>query len=739
MSVNPSRSTPKHVIAFDVGTGTIQVAVLKDGKPFPLKGPEGTATPTAVFWNEDGSTVVGKPALRIAYRNPGRLFAAFKTSIKEEGIVGLSKDGSFTVVDAFAALFKFMFGYSIQLMPYLNGFPQFGGSKYSANELQVVVTIPAVDFGLEAISKYKLALVQAGFPETLVEDIAFHKEPYAAAHAALAERNLRGAVLNGDVFVVVDIGDGTTDMTVIEYQDGLLHSKAAHSGISDLGGSNLTAAIAELIGDSLEIPFLAFVRGKGISFDADTIPEEHRQDQFAIWIAAADVKHQLSLADIAYITIPTHKGNREVSLTLTDVEAAWQPLVKEIEKSVTNTLGDSGLNWSDVKFVVAAGGGCRTRNLTALIAKATERSLSDVLVCDDPQLAIVEGAVRMAVNTQDVSTVTSDTWGFSYPDGRTNKVVHEVYIETGEVVPADGLAVERMTTIVRSDGNSQSLALNPFIAKPTVFATKGDLLTDSEVIPLNPVNVELNLPDGEHPVAVRLRCDVEQKTRCVLSFPTLPSEEAIVTSLQLSQVASATMQAVCSLIVRVILLFDSSGSMKGRAIKDAKRACCTHAANLCSNGVEVAIVDFGGKPKTRVDFTTDANHIAEVVGQIDAGFQTNMAKGLRKASAMLDGEAKNIVIMFSDGHPQNASSTLKAALELKESAELYTIALGPHADPALLKQIASSPDHFVPVGRASDLHFAFSKIETLIYTGEAKQLIPAHASNQSWQQELIEE
>ena len=260
MSSNKDHLRPvKDSLAIDLGTGTCTMGVSANGKAKILKVGGSTIVPTAVYLNADGSTIVGKPAERKGAIDPANFAASYKPAIRDEGETVLIPHASFTVVDGFAAMFAYLLMVIRQLAPYLLPYPQFGGTKKNPADFRFSVTVPANGFGLPVIAKYRKALVQAGYPEKFVEDVAFIKEPYAAAHAAMGERGLRGSLMNGDMIVVLDIGDGTSDFTLVEYRGGLLHC-TAHSGVSDLGGSNETAAVAKVIASKLGTSFNAWDR-----------------------------------------------------------------------------------------------------------------------------------------------------------------------------------------------------------------------------------------------------------------------------------------------------------------------------------------------------------------------------------------------------------------------------------------------------------------------------------------------
>ena len=719
-------NNPKQVIAFDLGTGTCQIAAIKNGKPFVLKFAGETSFPSCVFRDAKGKVFVGEKANRRAYTDPENYFSSFKPAMKQEEVAALSADGDFTVIDGFAALARYLISIAKQAMPSLTGYPQFGGNKHAACDLLTVVTIPANGFGFTQTSHYKEAFVLAGFPEELIDDVAFFKEPYAAAHAALSQSQLQN-MLPGDLIAVIDLGDGTLDITICEFRDNQLHAKTSHSGVPDLGGSNLTAAVADAIGNKLAVPFVSFKRGKGLSFHGEELDAKKREEQFNIWHAAIDAKHQLSIDDSAYVAVATADGTKEVELEASELGDKWVALFEEIESAIKEALKDSGITWSMVKWVVAAGGGSRTSGMHEIIGRATERPTSEVHYCDEPQHAIVEGAVLMAQGIDGVTVSVSDTWGFTYPNAATSVNVHEVYIEAGRLMPPEGIDEAKMTTKVVSSGKPQQVELHPFIAKQTVHANAGDLLSDSEVISLAPASVELDLPAGEHDVCVRLRTDPTQKWVVVLSFPNMPEQESIVANLRADKDGGEPLAA--NRKPNVIVLFDSSGSMAGAEIIEARDSTCGFLADQMMQGIECAVIDFGDAPSVCVDFTTADQAATAVIQAIKAKGGTAMSDGLSMAESMSREDVDTIVVMFSDGYPQSQENTITAATKLRKHAELYTIAIGESADVGLLKSIASGPSHFFPIGRSSDLKLAFDSIATLLYTGGSQQVpVPTKAA-----------
>ena len=229
------------------------------------------------------------------------------------------------------------------------------------------------------------------------------------------------------------------------------------------------------------------------------------------------------------------------------------------------------------------------------------------------------------------------------------------------------------------------------------------------------MQVELDLPTGEHAVCVRLRTDATQKWVTVLTFPDMPDRETVVVNLSADE--DGDRPTFTRDLPNVIVLFDSSGSMAGSKIVEARDSTCAFLSDQMKEEIECAVIDFGGNCSLGVDFTTDVQAATDIVQAVEAGDGTAMADGLSMAQGMCVPEKDTVAVMFSDGYPQSQERTVTAAAKLRKHAELYTIAIGESADVALLKSIASSESHFFPIGRSRDLTLAFESIATLIYTG----------------------
>ena len=198
-------------------------------------------------WNPEPEFIVGRLAQKRGVENAGRLVVSAKSWLSHSG------------VDRIAAILPWNAPEGVRkLSPveasscYLDHLRRAWDSKMPDApfaEQQVLVTVPA-SFDAVARELTLQAAERAGFREvTLLE------EPQAAFYAWIdRHKDWRDRVKLGDLILVVDIGGGTTDFTLIavtEHAGELALERMAVGEHILLGGDNMDLALARLIAGQL--------------------------------------------------------------------------------------------------------------------------------------------------------------------------------------------------------------------------------------------------------------------------------------------------------------------------------------------------------------------------------------------------------------------------------------------------------------------------------------------------------
>jgi Ethanolamine utilization protein EutJ (predicted chaperonin) len=213
---------------------------LPGGSDFP-------AGSLALPWDEAPGFVVGQLAQKRGLENVGRLVSSAKSWLSHSG------------VDRTAALLPFRAGEGVEKVSpveasrrYLEHMRQAWDSKmpdapFAAQ--QILVTVPA-SFDAVARELTLDAARQAGY-----QNITLLEEPQAAFYAWIERhRDWRQRVQTGDLILVVDIGGGTTDFTLIavtESNGELSLNRVAVGEHILLGGDNVDLALAGVVAHRL--------------------------------------------------------------------------------------------------------------------------------------------------------------------------------------------------------------------------------------------------------------------------------------------------------------------------------------------------------------------------------------------------------------------------------------------------------------------------------------------------------
>jgi hypothetical protein len=212
--------------------------------PGPSDFPAGTL---ALPWDETRSFVAGSLAQKRGVENPGRLVSSAKSWLSHSG------------VDRTAPLLPFRAPEGVdRISPvdassrYLEHLRQAWDSKMpdaAFADQQVLVTVPA-SFDAVARELTLDAAKQAGY-----QNITLLEEPQAAFYAWIERHpDWRERVKVGDLILVVDIGGGTTDFTLIavtESNGELALNRVAVGEHILLGGDNIDLALAGTVSQRL--------------------------------------------------------------------------------------------------------------------------------------------------------------------------------------------------------------------------------------------------------------------------------------------------------------------------------------------------------------------------------------------------------------------------------------------------------------------------------------------------------
>ncbi len=336
-------------VGIDLGTTSSRVAVVRDRTPVIIENIEGDGTtPSHVAITASGATIVGKAARRYALKDPTNVFFSIKR------LLGRRYDDPLV-----QELKKFM-PYKIIESDSGDAWVMAHGAKYSPVQIlsaillklaksaeiylgepvvNAVVTVPAYFDAMQRQATKDAARI-AGLNVLRIET-----EPTMAAIAYGIDKQ------KSQTIAVYDLGEGTFDVSIIEYGDGVFEVKAI-AGDNFLGGEDFDIRLVEHIA-------AGFQRINGIDLTQDAIALQRLKE------AAETTKIDLSSQDFSDVDLPfvsTDKtGIKHLKITISrrDLEGLIHDRVERSIDICTLALNDAGVDRTDIDQVVLVGGSTR--------------------------------------------------------------------------------------------------------------------------------------------------------------------------------------------------------------------------------------------------------------------------------------------------------------------------------------------------------------------------------------------
>ena len=323
------------IIGIDLGTTNSVAAVLGEDGPRLIQNALGQSlTPSVVAIDEQNSLLVGRTAKEFQVTNPQACMAVFKRYMGSDWKTSLN--GRTFTPEQLSSLV-------------LRQLKQDAEASLGEQIADVVITVPA--YFQEPQRK---ATIQAGrIAGFNVRRIL--NEPTAAALAYGFHEAREDKIL-----VVLDLGGGTFDVSVVEHFGGTLEVRAS-AGESFLGGEDFTRTMTARVLESMGLVF------ERIELEAPKLVSRLMQQ-------CESAKCLLSRQELATVRIPDRRGEYHDDSPVAEITREqfykWtENILARIEMPIRRALGDAGLKPADVQEVILAGGATRMPQFQQRIAE----------------------------------------------------------------------------------------------------------------------------------------------------------------------------------------------------------------------------------------------------------------------------------------------------------------------------------------------------------------------------------
>ena len=167
--------------------------------------------------------------------------------------------------------------------------------------------------------------------------------------------------------------------------------------------------------------------------------------------------------------------------------------------------------------------------------------------------------------------------------------------------------------------------------------------------------------------------------------------------------------------IDVVLLVDTSGSMKGKPLEDAKTAARAFVGSLAP-GDSVAVMGFSSSPALAMGFSDDLGSVAAAIDSLEARGETAVFDALYSAAQMISarGTRNRTIVLLSDGADTVSARTSSDALDAVRDAEVpvYAVTIeSPEFDTRALVTVAdASGGRAFVVEQSAELEARFASI-----------------------------
>lgn len=352
---------PTHAVGIDLGTTYSCIAYLNEhGEPITIPNKDGELSTPSVVLFEDDHVVVGTEALRNSIRHPDRVVVHAKRYMNNPGHRWKIGGKSYSPIDISTLILKSMLD---------------SAREKIGNIDRAVITVPAQFSDVQ-----RQATAEAGKRAGL-KQVDIINEPVAAALCFVlgTEGIWFTELATAQTIMVVDLGGGTFDLSLVRYQKNEVRVIAS-GGDLQLGGLDWNRALE-----------IAIAKQFQKEFGAD--PMRDRENAQALALEAEQTKRSLSVRPKAALTCSAGGQRKTYQVELEQFERLTRDLVERMEVLTLDLLKENHMGWAKVDVVLTTGGSSRMPMVRSLFKKLSGRTLNTSL---SPDQSIAHGATYYA-------------------------------------------------------------------------------------------------------------------------------------------------------------------------------------------------------------------------------------------------------------------------------------------------------------------------------------------------------
>ena len=684
------------VVGIDLGTTNTLACYFVHGKKKLLKFAGGaTMLPSVIYTDENNKVIVGTAAQSRGEVNPSRMIRSAKTYIGNFELNKKWKCGNrvYTPTDVATEVLKEVRQRLVRNMHLDDN-----------EEIGAVITVPAY-FNDNQRDETRKAGTAAGFKVMWILE-----EPTAAAIEAVHEMQLQKKVF------VVDIGGGTFDLSVLEADhDNHTYTAIAIDGDDRLGGDDFDKIVQqELIRHIEDDTGVKLTDAKSAGLDEG----DYQTLMNRLLNEARHAKEELSDVEECNVNLPnlTTLGGQNYDLDFVFTRKAFERTCKPLFDRIFNQIDDFVNNnkkfkLQDIGHVILAGGTC-------FIPYIKQRIEQDLGIKPDDELPlsqlVVIGAARVAEAKSggieggggfNIKSILAHSLGIEVLDKSGNLIFDQIIAKDTPYPCAE--TKEYVTTF----DNQTQIDINVYEAGKegatdlSLHRFRGSLILDK----LPPA------PAGKTKVSVKFEYTEDQRLKVTVTDlkDKRNSNEALIDKNVKSEMRSNAAP------IDMVLMLDSSGSMLGTEMIEAKKACSKLINGMIDLSVhKLSLMSFDSSPHMFCHLTDDAELLTKKLMDIEARGSTEMVSALRTAYNEVEHSTRQkIALLVTDGYPDEKDHTISYAKQLRDKGlKIIAIGVGKGFDKKFLDKMVGAKNSFT-IKNMSELTEIFERVIFAITKG----------------------
>ncbi|HKM13910.1 MAG TPA: Hsp70 family protein [Candidatus Methanomethylophilaceae archaeon] len=603
-------------------------------------------TPSVIYFDPDGTLLIGKNAKNMQSQGKGTIAASFKRANGDTNYSFTANEKSYSAEDLSAILLKHLISDAELSL----------GKKIDS----AVITVPAYFNDIQ-----RTATVRAG-ERCGIKVLKIINEPTAGA-ISYGYNNFSDKII-----MVYDLGGGTFDVTLVHIENGNI-TVIGTDGNQLLGGKDWDNAI---------ITYFCNKFFEDFGFDI-------RDDEAAknsLIVSVEELKKELTEKSDLNIHLEYEGEVADYTLTAEQLKIISEPLFASTQEVCERILIEKELSWNDIDEILLVGGSTRLPNISTRLSNISKKP---IVKHDDTDLAVVKGAALSSYAFEaeeksiEFTDVTSHSLGALSVREDGKQYINEIMIKRNSIIPSSVRKLFKIEPGNMTD-NIELFTLQGESHRPIDCLTLArmkisgiDNFGDGAL-----VEIEYNYDENGIVGISAFQNNVE----LVIDSEPLPED------MQWMGERPGLRQTNAPIMKNIVIALDLSRSMRGTPLEKAKTAVSNFVNEVSDEFTRFALIVFGDKTKVVRDLTMDRYAITSSIKSIKvnmAGRGTD-ATPFEQAKNLFEGKTgANVIIVLTDGIWGNRNRAVHQVMECRTEG-ISTIAVGfGEADRSFLRQIAT--------------------------------------------------